>query len=148
MSSGIHQLEKRLWESADNLRANSNLSSYEYSNPVLGLIFLRYAWHRFKPVHERITREDTGRRTIGPDHYKAEGVLYLPDEAWYDRLLEMPEGEDVGQAVNQAMEAIEQSNPELRDVLPKTFKRFETQILKDLIRAFSIIPMDVKGDVF
>jgi len=148
MSSGIHQLEKRLWESADNLRANSNLSSYEYSTPVLGLIFLRYAWHRFKPVHDRIGSQSTGRRVIGPEHYKAEGVLFLPEEAWYDRLLEMPENRDIGQAVNQAMEAIERSNPELRDVLPKTYKRFENPILKDLIKAFSTIPMDVEGDVF
>jgi len=148
MSTGNNELEKRLWASADNLRANSNLSSHEYSTPVLGLIFLRYAWHRFKPVHEKIRQQDTGRRVIGPEHYKAEGALYLPEEAWYDRLLEMPEGEDIGKAVNQAMDAIERSNPELRGVLPKTFKRFETPILKDLIRAFSTIPMDVEGDVF
>ncbi|MEX0928678.1 MAG: N-6 DNA methylase, partial [Balneolales bacterium] len=148
MSENLSQLEKRLWESADNLRANSNLSSYEYSPAVLGLIFLRYAWNRFNPVHEKLKDQATGRRTIGPEHYKAEGVLYLPEEARYDLLLQMPESEDVGQAINEAMDSLEKNNPELRDVLPKTYKRFETPILKDLLRTFSNIPFDVQGDVF
>ncbi|HKL20127.1 MAG TPA: type I restriction-modification system subunit M N-terminal domain-containing protein, partial [Halalkalibaculum sp.] len=84
MSTDLKEMEKRLWQAADNLRANSKLSSYEYSNPVLGLIFLRYAWHRFKPMHEKLEGQSTGRRTIGPDDYKAEGVMYLPEEARYN----------------------------------------------------------------
>ncbi|MDZ7808368.1 MAG: type I restriction-modification system subunit M N-terminal domain-containing protein [Gracilimonas sp.] len=128
MSTDIKQLENRLWSAADNLRANSSLSSHEYSNPVLGLIFLRYAWSRFKPVHDKLSKQATGRRTIGPDDYKAEGVMYLPEEAWYDKLLEMPESEDIGKAINEAMEAIEQANTELADVLPKRYKRFENPI--------------------
>jgi type I restriction enzyme M protein len=148
MSTDIKQLENRLWSAADSLRANSSLSSYEYSNPVLGLIFLRYAWSRFKPVHDELSKQATGRRTIGPDDYKAEGVMYLPEEAWYDQLLEMPESEDIGKAINDAMEAIEKENPELADVLPKRYKRFDNPILKDLLKTFSNIPMGVEGDVF
>ncbi|MAL18516.1 MAG: hypothetical protein CL670_12530 [Balneola sp.] len=148
MSTDIKQLENRLWSAADSLRANSSLSSYEYSNPVLGLIFLRYAWSRFKPVHDELSQQATGRRTIGPDDYKAEGVMYLPEEAWYDQLLEMPESEDIGKAINDAMEAIERENPELADVLPKRYKRFDNPILKDLLKTFSNIPMGVEGDVF
>jgi len=148
MGTDVKQLEKRLWEAADNLRANSSLSSYEYSNPVLGLIFLRYAWARFKPVHEELSKQATGRRTIGPDDYKAEGVMYLPEEAWYEHLLQLPESEDIGKAVNEAMEAIEKANPELADVLPKRYKRFEDQTLKDLLKTFSNIPVDIGGDVF
>lgn len=147
-STDVKQLEKRLWEAADNLRANSSLSSYEYSTPVLGLIFLRYAWSRFKPAHEKLSKQVTGRRTIGPDDYKAEGVMYLPEEAWYDNLLEMPESEDIGKAINTAMEAIEKANPELADTLPKQYKRFENQTLKDLLKTFSNIPMNIGGDVF
>ncbi|WP_234567502.1 type I restriction-modification system subunit M [Rhodohalobacter sp. 614A] len=147
-STDVKQLEKRLWEAADNLRANSSLSSYEYSTPVLGLIFLRYAWSRFKPAHEKLSKQATGRRTIGPDDYKAEGVMYLPEEAWYDNLLEMPESEDIGKAINIAMESIEEANPELRDTLPKQYKRFGDQTLKDLLKTFSNIPMDIGGDVF
>src|SRR6056297_22022 len=148
MSTDIKQLENRLWSAADNLRANSSLSSHEYTNPELGLIVLRYAWSRFKPVHDELSNQATGRRSIGPDDYKAEGVMYLPEEAWYDTLLNMPESEDIGKAINEAMEAIERENPELADVLPKRYKRFDDPILKDLLKTFSNIPMDVGGDVF
>ncbi|MFW6348517.1 MAG: type I restriction-modification system subunit M N-terminal domain-containing protein, partial [Cyclonatronaceae bacterium] len=102
----LKDLEARLWAAADNLRANSNLSSYEYSTPVLGLIFLRYAWHRFQPVHEALQQRSSRRISIGPDHYKAEGVIYLPEEARFDYLLGLPEQEDIGQKINEAMEAI------------------------------------------
>lgn len=148
MGTDLKQLEQRLWSAADNLRANSSLSSYEYSNPVLGLIFLRYAWSRFKPVHDELSKQSTGRRTIGPDDYKAKGVMYLPEEAWYDRLLELPESEDIGKKINEAMEAIEKENPELADVLPKRYKRFDDQVLKDLLKTFSNIPVSISGDVF
>ncbi|HKJ32895.1 MAG TPA: class I SAM-dependent DNA methyltransferase, partial [Balneolales bacterium] len=146
--SNTTDLEKRLWEAADNLRANSNLSSHEYSVPVLGVIFLRYAWNRFKPVHERLKDAGSVRRTIGPDDYKAQGVMFLPEEAYYDQLLSLPENENIGKAVNEAMEAIEATNPELKDVLPKTYKRFDNSILKDLLKTFSNIPVDAQGDLF
>ena len=123
MPTDIQQLEQRLWQAADNLRANSTLSSYEYSMPVLGLIFLRYAWHRFQPLHEQLKEQSTGRRTIGPDDYKSRNVLYLPREARYDFLLQLPESEDIGRKVNEAMEAVEQENKELAGVLPKQYDR-------------------------
>jgi type I restriction enzyme M protein len=73
----INHLEKRLWESADQLRANSNLSASEYSNPVLGLIFLRYADHKFTVAQQELEGESTGRRRriIGKDHFQARGVM-------------------------------------------------------------------------
>jgi type I restriction enzyme M protein len=144
----LKDLEDRLWEAADNLRANSNLSSHEYSTPVLGLIFLRYAWHRFQPVHKELQEKSSSRVTIGPDHYKAKGAIYLPEEARYDYLLELPEQQDIGQKVNEAMEAIEKENPELKDVLPKQYKKFGDQVLKDLLKSFSNIGEGVSGDVF
>jgi len=148
MATDLKKLENRLWKAADNLRANSTLSSFEYSTPVLGLIFLRYAWHRFTPLHEKMEKETSSRVTIGPDHYKAEGVLYLPEEARYPELLQLPENEDIGQKVNEAMEAIERENPELADVLPKEYKRFDDPVLKDLLKNFSNVGTDVEGDVF
>ena len=148
MATNLKELEDRLWQAADNLRANSKLSSYEYSTPVLGLIFLRYAWHRFQPLHQELEGQSSGRRTIGPADYKAEGVLYLPEQARYDYLLELPESEDIGQKVNEAMEAIEEENPELADVLPKDYKQFEDPVLKDLLKNFSNVGTDVEGDVF
>jgi type I restriction enzyme M protein len=148
MADNLKKLENRLWDVADNLRANSSLSSFEYSTPILGLIFLRYAWCRFKPMHQKLERRSSGRRIIGPDDYKAQGVMYLPEEAHYDYLLQLPENEDIGQKVNEAMEAIETKNPELADVLPKEYKRFDDSMLKDLLKNFSNISADVGGDVF
>jgi type I restriction enzyme M protein len=147
-SDTLKDLEDRLWAAADNLRANSNLSSHEYSTPVLGLIFLRYAWHRFQPVHKELQETSSSRVTIGPDHYKAKGAIYLPEEARYNYLLELPEQQDIGQKVNEAMEAIEKENPELKDVLPKQYKKFGDQVLKDLLKSFSNIGEGVSGDVF
>src|SRR5665811_857793 len=100
MTTDLQHLENRLWQAADNLRANSTLSSFEYSMPVLGLIFLRYAWHRFQPLHEQLEKRSSSRVTIGPDYYKAKGVMYLPEAARYDYLLQLPENEDIGKKVN------------------------------------------------
>lgn len=75
-------------------------------------------------------------------------MIYLPEEARYDYLLALPEQEDIGQKVNEAMEAIERDNPELKDVLPRQYKRFGDQTLKDLLKNFSNITADVGGDVF
>src|SRR5215216_2697013 len=79
----INQLERRLWDSADQLRANSNLNASEYSNPVLGLIFLRYADHKFTVAEQELLgqAQDRRRRGIGKADYHAKGVMYLPDEA-------------------------------------------------------------------
>ncbi len=149
-NSDITQLEKRLWESADQLRANSNLSASEYSNPVLGLIFLRYADHKFTVAQQKLGGQSTGRRRrgIGKDDYQAEGVMYLPEEARFSNLLNLPEGENIGMRVNDAMRAVERENEELKDVLPKTYNRLENSTLVALLRNFAEIPMDVEGDVF
>jgi type I restriction enzyme M protein len=146
----INQLEKRLWESADQLRANSNLSASEYSNPVLGLIFLRYADHKFTVAQQELEGQTTGRRRrgMGKDDFQARGVMYLPDEARFSNLLNLPEGENIGMRVNDAMRAVEQENEELKDVLPKTYNRLEDSTLVALLRNFAEIPMDVEGDVF
>ena len=87
MPANTTDLEKRLWDAADGLRANSGLRSSEYSTPVLGLIFLRFAEQRFAPVERELIGASTGRRTIGPADYQARGVVYLPPEARYGHLL-------------------------------------------------------------
>jgi type I restriction enzyme M protein len=142
-NADINQLEKRLWESADQLRANSNLSASEYSNPVLGLIFLRYADHKFTVAQQELEGQAQGRRRrgIGKDDYQAEGVMYLPEEARFSNLLNLPEGENIGMRVNYAMRAVEQENEELKDVLPKTYNRLENNTLVALLRNFAEIPM-------
>jgi len=81
MPANHTEIEKRLWDAADELRANSKLKSSEYSVPVLGLIFLRYADYKFAQAEQELKGKSTGRRTMGKTDYQARGVLYLPDEA-------------------------------------------------------------------
>jgi type I restriction enzyme M protein len=157
MPSNNTDLEKRLWDAADELRANSKLRSADYSIPVLGLIFLKYADHKFAHATEQFQTEaaeraqSARRRRRGrltPDRYKAAGVLYLPDEARYDHLVALPEGENIGRAINEAMEATEAHNETVADVLPRTYHRFDNATLRALLRIFNRITMDVEGDVF
>jgi type I restriction enzyme M protein len=91
MPANHTELEKRLWGAADELRANSKLKSSEYSVPVLGLIFLRYADHKFTQAKAKLTSQGSGRRTIGKADYQARGVLYLPESARFSNLLRLPE---------------------------------------------------------
>jgi type I restriction enzyme M protein len=148
MPAKQNEIEKRLWEIADELRANSKLKSSEYSGPVLGLIFLRYADHRFTEAEKKLAKKKTGRREIGPTDYHAMGVMYLPDASRFSRLLDLPEGSDVGMWINKAMELIENENEDLRGVLPKSYRAFDNDLLKTLLKTFASIPMDIEGDVF
>ena len=99
-------LEKRLWTAADELRANSKLKSNEYSVPVLGLVFLRFADFKFEVVHKELEGAGSGRRTVGPADYQAKGVLYLPEKARFSQLVALPEGDNIGAAINDAMRAV------------------------------------------
>jgi type I restriction enzyme M protein len=141
-------LEKKLWNAADQLRANSKLRGSEYSIPVLGLIFLKYAEHRFLHVQKELQAKASARRQITPDSYKANGAMYVPDEALYTKLVELPEGEDIAKAVSDAMKAIEDANPDLNSVLPKDYRRFDKATLIELLKIFNSIPFDMGGDVF
>jgi type I restriction enzyme M protein len=143
-----NHIESRLWSAADELRANSKLKSSEYSVPVLGLIFLRYADHKFSAVEADLVGQSTSRRKIGPTDYQARGVMFLPPEARFSALLNLPEGSNIGQAVNDAMRAIETENPDLKDVLPKTYNRLENSALSELLKLLNSIPMDIEGDAF
>ena len=122
-------LEKRLWEAADQFRANSGLTAAQYSAPVLGLIFLRFAEARFAKRRGELEKAgSSGRRGSSridePSAYHAEGVLYLTPNARYDHLLTLPEGGNIGQAINEAMGDIEKHNPQLAGVLPQHFPTF------------------------
>src|SRR6185436_6282192 len=107
MANNHSEIEKRLWASADELRANSKLRASEYSVPVLGLIFLRYADYKFSGADEQLRQEGRGRRGgLDKSDYHARGVVYLPETASYARLVALPEGADIGAAINDAMQAI------------------------------------------
>lgn len=148
MPANTTELEKRLWGAADELRANSKLKSSEYSVPVLGLVFLLYADHKFAHAKAKLTSQSTGRRSIGKTDYQSQGVLYLPDEARFSNLLNLPEGADIGKAINDAMRAVEAENEDLKEVLPKTYNKLDKPILVSLLKNFSSIPMDIEGDAF
>ena len=150
MPTNHTEIEKKLWASADELRANSHLKSSEYSVPVLGLIFLRFADQRFAHVERELnaTVHVGSRRTIGKADYQARGVMYLPTQARFSYLLRLPEGENIGKAINDAMKAIEAENEELRGVLPTNYTQLNNDTLVALLKTFSEIPMDIEGDIF
>ena len=148
MNHNGNAIESRLWAAADELRANSKLKSSEYSVPVLGLVFLRYADHKFQAAAKELEGQGGGRRKIGPADYQAKGVLYLPEVSRFSALIQLPEGANIGAAINDAMRAIEAENPDLKDVLPKTYNRFENSLLKELLKTMNSVPMDIEGDAF
>ena len=145
-------LEKRLWAAADQLRANSGLTSQQYSQPVLGLIFLRFAEVRFSArrgdLEKAASSSRRGSRVDEPSAYHAEGVLYLSPNARFDYLLALPEGEAVGRALSDAMRDIEKNNPSLAGVLPKTYEIFNSTLLKELLKKVSEIPANLGYDAF
>ena len=142
------EVEKRLWRAADELRANSRLKSSEYSVPVLGLLFLRYADRKFTDAQQALAGRSTGRRPLGKADYHARGVLSLPDKARFSPLLALPEGEDIAGAIVDAMRVIEAENEELRDLLPKTYQRLDNSTLVTLLKNFASVPMGIEGDTF
>lgn len=148
MANNNTDIEKRLWAAADEFRANSDLKSSEYSVPVLGLIFLRYADFRFTNAEKALAGKGSGRRQIGKEDFQAQGVMFLPPTARFSYLLALPEGENIGRHINEAMKAVEAENDELKGVLPKTFNKISNSILVSLLKNFSQIEMDQEGDKF
>jgi len=150
---GNDALEKRLWNAADQFRANSGLTAAQYSAPVLGLIFLLFAETRF--AKRRAELESAGAssrrapsRADDPTAYHAESVIFLPETARFAHLLNLPEGTNVGQAINDAMAEIEKHNPQLAGVLPRTFQIFTSTLLKELLKKVSEIPVSLDYDAF
>jgi len=145
-------LEKNLWDAADQFRANSGLKAQEYSAPVLGLIFLRFAEVRFAAQRTKLENASASARRDSrvddPSAYHAEGILYLPPEARFDYLLNRPEADNIGAKVNAAMRDIEKSNSQLAGVLPKTYNLFTSTLLKELLKKVSEIPATLDYDAF
>ena len=148
----IRKLEAELWDSADLLRAGSKLTSNQYCMPVLGLIFLRYAHGRFKLVEAEILKNRPVRNgrvlPVEASDFAEKSALYLPPEARYDYLVNLPESADIGKAVNHAMELIEEQSEQLVGVLPKDYTMFTDEILSELLRIFNNSALDeVGGDI-
>lgn len=153
----IRKLESELWESADLLREGSKLSSQEYSMPVLGLIFLRYAFSRYKFVETELLKDRPVRNgrvlAVEANDFKQKSAIFLPEKARYDYLLNLPDEADCGEAVNEAMELIESQSTQLKGILPKTYTSFRNDLLKELLRifnnsAFNEINDDILGRIY
>jgi type I restriction enzyme M protein len=149
----IKQLETELWDSANTLRANSKLTAAEYKDPVLGLILLRYAQNRYDraklKLEANIPKGPRGKRALTANDFKAANVLMLPEKSQYDYLANLPEGDDLCEAVNKAMKLIEEENPDLAGVLPKTYQEMDPGLLRQLIRTFNKDAVkNLTGDVF
>ena len=136
-ATDIKEVNQTLWTAADEMRANSKLDYRDYRDPVLGLIFLAYAEHRFEQVRPELEAKATARRPVSPDDYKAKSVLFVPDEARLSNLALLPEATDLGAAANVAMRAVEEHNPELKDVLPRGYQRMENEVITSLLRLFA-----------
>ncbi len=154
----LKELEDRLWQSADQLRADSGLKASEYATPILGIIFLRFAsikFNKVKPVIDAVLKEQQNARLQQKEEDIAirECGFYLPPEARYEYLLGLPESEDIAKALKHAMELIEKYKPELEGSLPKDeyFKLYvkeDRTMPKTLLKNFADIPDDATGDVF
>ena len=162
----IRKLEAELWESADLLRQGSKLTSNQYCMPVLGLIFLRYAFGRFKLVEAEIQKNRPVRNgrvlPVEPSDFAEKSALYLPPEARYDYLVNLPTDiasaqlknqsghvmTSLGEVVNNAMELVEAQSEQLKGVLPKEYTMFTNDILSELLRIFNNSALDeVGGDI-
>ena len=165
-NKSLKKLEADLWESADLLRAGSKLTSNQYCMPILGLLFLRYAYSRFKLVEAELLKDRPMRHgiplPIEPEDFREKSALFLPKEARYSYLVSLPENiaaakltsrsgrglNSLGEVVNNAMELVEEQSEQLRGVLPKDYTIFSNELLSELLRIFNNNALDeVGGDV-
>lgn len=150
----IETIEKRLWSSADNLRANSNYASNEYFLPVMGLIFLRHAYSRYLQVKPDIEASLPSRggqtRPLTREDFSSKSAIYLKPEAQFDTLVSLKDSDDRAQAVIQAMEAIEADYDTLKGILPKSeYQELDNDVLGSLLRTFNDPALKkATGDIF
>ena len=152
-TEAIKQLEKELWDAADALRANSKLTAAEYKDPMLGLVFLRFAQNLYEQkkieIEATIPSNPRGKRELTKEDFLAAGALMLPQLAQYDYLASLPEGKDIADAINNAMRLIEADYPDLQGILPKNYQEFERDLLRELVRVFNKDAVKkATGDVF
>ncbi len=149
----IEKIEADLWEAADQLRANSKLTSSEYCMPVLGVIFLRHATNRFETAHREIVAGIAAgrmKRKPQPADYIRRRALWLPENARYDFILGQSKDQDPAALLNAAMKAIEESFEPLTNVLPKDYSIFtDRKVLEEILKIFNRDALKTAGgDVF
>ena len=152
-SQQLKDLEKELWGAADDLRANSKLTAAEYKDPIVGLLLLRFAQNKFDEAELKLNlpvNPRTGKtRVATKDDFKASNTLFVPNKAKYEYLADLPESEDISDAINNAMHLIEAENPDLSGILPKNYQELGSDLLKGLIRVFNTEAVRaIDGDAF
>ena len=164
MAEELKQLEEKLWQAADKLRADSGLKSTQYSTPLLGLIFLRFASNKYDKFKDEIEAEYAASQNTRNPKSREEIALsrcgyYLPDKSHFDYLLSLSEQEDLPRAIKEAMEGIERHKPELVGSLPKDeYYNLEPKhddetvhdysLTASLLKIINTIPPNIEGDVF
>ncbi|MEX0780081.1 MAG: N-6 DNA methylase [Balneolales bacterium] len=150
----IEAIEKRLWNAADTLRANSNYASNEYFLPVMGMIFLRHAYSRYLAVKEKIepTLPSRGGKTrpMTKEDFSRQGAIFLQPEAQFDYLVSLPDSVERAAAITRAMESIENDYDNLKGVLPEgEYQELDNEVLGHLLRTLNPeVLKKLKGDVF
>jgi len=151
----LRDIEKNLWNTADNLRANSSLTAAEYKDPLLGLILLRFAQNRFEEAKLQIEKNlpinpRTGiAREVTKEDFIGAGSLFLREKSKYEYLANLPESEDISEAVNNAMRLLEADYTDLSGILPKKYQELENDLLRELIREFNSEAISsITGDAF
>jgi len=150
----LRLLEAELWRAADQLRANSKLTATEYSMPVLGLIFLRHAFNRFQKVKIEVekglpTHPQRGKRPLTKKDFEERNSMFLPEKSQFEYLVSLPESEDIGEAIDNAMKLIEDEYDNLKGVLPKNYSSFSKDLLKELLCIFNKeVLQKAEGDLF
>ncbi len=146
VNTSLQDLETRLWSAADQLWAMTDLKPSEFSTPVLGLLFLRYAETKFAAAQARFAGAGLAEDELDKTDYQSEGVLYLMPHARFSHLVSLAESENLGLAVNNAMAAVELENEELRGVLPRSYTRLDNGVIQELLRLLA--PIKIEGDAF
>lgn len=154
----LKNLKDNLWHSADMLRAGAHLAPNKYGQPILGLIFLRYADVLFKQHKAEIDKEyEALKGTRMERAYKDIAVercgFYLPECAYFDTINDAPDDAHKAVLVKEAMEAIEKGNPKLENVLPKEVygqlvPEEDPELLSRIVRVFKDIPENINIDLF
>ncbi len=154
----LKKLKDDLWHSADMLRAGAHLAANKYGQPILGLIFLRYADVLFKQHKSEIDKEYNAHKGSRMERsYKDIAVekcgFYLPECAYFDTINDAPDDAHKAVLVKEAMEAIEHENPRMKDVLPKEVygqlvPEEEPELLSRIVRVFKDIPENINIDLF
>jgi len=150
----IEAIEKRLWNAADTLRANSNYASNEYFLPVMGLVFLRHAYSRYLAVKDEIAAKLPTRggktRPVTKEDFSQKSSIFLQQKAQFDHLVSLTDRDDRARAIIEAMESIEADYESLRGALPKNeYQELDNAVLGQLLRTLN--PEELKkasGDIF